>query len=106
MSRPSNEQAFGYIPFHLVDIGVSVHITPQCDPLFQLPQIRLIQFFPKFRLARQNDLQVLGIIRFKIQQQSDLFQHIVRKFVSFVDDYYRAKSASMALVEHLSHQTE
>src|SRR5438067_4856492 len=83
-----------------------MHRTSKCDALLELSKIRLIQLVPKLSLTCEDDLKMLGIVRLEIEQQPDLFEHIIRKLVGFIDNNYGTQTAAMPFFEHLSHGVE
>ena len=56
------------------------------DALRELLQIGPCQHGAQFRLADQDDLQQLALIRFQIGQQTQLLQHVGGEVLRFVDD--------------------
>src|SRR5690242_15233967 len=65
----------------------------------QLAQSRMRQLGRQFRLTRKNDLQQLGLRRFKIRKQADRFQYRGIKVLRFVDNYNKTSSSSCFLDE-------
>src|SRR5690242_17167057 len=56
------------------------------DALAQLPQAMFVQAVAQFRLAHENNLQELPIVRFQIREQPDLLQQFQSQVLRLVND--------------------
>ena len=58
------------------------------DALTQLAQAVIVEHLLEFRLADEHDLHELATFRFKVGKQSDVFEHVARQALGFVDDQH------------------
>ena len=56
----------------------------QCDPLFELAEIRLIELLAQLRLSGEHDGQQLLLVGLDVRKQADLLEELARQGVSFV----------------------
>ena len=52
----------------------------------KLAQARVVQAVAQFRLAEQDDLQQLAVVRFDVGEQPDLFEQVVGQILRLVND--------------------
>ena len=67
------------------------------DALRELPQFRARQHRGELRLAEQDDLQQLALVRFQIGEQPHLLQHVGREILRLVDDQHRVPAPGMGV---------
>ena len=71
------------------------------DALAQLAQAVIVQPGPQLRLAEQNDLQQLAVVRLQVRKQPHLFQQLVGQVLRFVNDQHRFLAALDLLEQEL-----
>jgi hypothetical protein len=71
-------------------------VVARDDALRQLFQLGARQHVAQFGLADQDDLQQLALVRFKVGQQAQLFEHVGRQVLRLVDDEHIVIALRMA----------
>src|ERR1700739_2358369 len=77
-------------------------VGAQCDPLFQRPQFKRVQFQIEFGLTHKHDLKKLPIVRLKVRKQTNLLQELHREVVRLIHDQYRVESLKTSRGDVLS----
>ena len=65
-------------------------------PLRQLLHVRAFEHVAQFRLADQDDLQQLALVRLQVRQQAQLLEHLQRQVLCLIDDEHVAVPFGMA----------
>ena len=67
------------------------------DALRQLAQIGPVQHLIELRLAHQNDLQQLGLVRFQVGQEPHLLQYVETEVLRLVDQHDHPSAPRMGI---------
>ncbi len=58
--------------------------------MIELPQFRLVQHVEQVQLSDDHDLQQLLIVGLEVRKDANLFEHVGRQVLRFVDDQHGA----------------